>query len=58
MDHKLQSLLIIDDEEGIRRSVKRALRQEKYEVLMAENGQQALEIVRQNPEQIAIAISD
>lgn len=51
-------LLIIDDEEGIRRSIKRALRAERYDVLMAENGQEALRLVQENPERIAIAISD
>ncbi|MEZ0372850.1 MAG: response regulator, partial [Candidatus Sericytochromatia bacterium] len=53
-----QCLLVIDDEEGIRRSIKRALRQEPYEILMAESGAQALQIVKDHPEQVAVAISD
>ncbi|HEY9840661.1 MAG: adenylate/guanylate cyclase domain-containing protein [Candidatus Sericytochromatia bacterium] len=53
-----QCLLVIDDEEGIRRSIKRALRQEPYEILMAESGAQALQIVQNHPDQVAVAISD
>lgn len=53
-----QRLLIVDDEEGIRRSVKRALRQEKYDILMAESGPEAINIVQENPASIAVVISD
>ena len=37
-------ILVIDDEEQIRRALKSLLTVRKYQVLLAENGQQGLEL--------------
>jgi len=41
-------LLFIDDEEGVRRSLKRALSKEPYRVFTAEDGGTALAFVEQH----------
>jgi adenylate cyclase len=51
-------ILIIDDEEGIRRSLTRVLKEEGYFVHTAVNGEEALSIVRQNPQNFDIIICD
>lgn len=43
-------ILVVDDEAGIRRGCERVLRAEGYEILLAENGEQGLEILRQQPD--------
>ena len=40
-------VLVVDDERGIRDSVKRMLEKQQYEVQVAENGKDALDILRQ-----------
>ena len=40
------TILIVDDEEGLREGLSRLLEDEGYAVLCAENGEKALEIVR------------
>ncbi len=42
-----QVILIVDDEEGLREGLSRLLEDEGYAVLCAEDGEQAIEIVRQ-----------
>ena len=54
----MDGLLIVDDEEGIRRSVQAALRRERYRVSMAENGQAAVDIIEKDPGAVAVVISD
>ncbi|MDX9745991.1 MAG: adenylate/guanylate cyclase domain-containing protein [Syntrophales bacterium] len=51
-------ILAVDDEEGVRRSLRRALEKEDWQVLMAENGDQALDIVRSDRLDIEAVISD
>lgn len=51
-------ILIIDDEEGIRRSLTRILGEDGYIVYAAPNGEEALTIVRNNPSNIDIIICD
>jgi len=51
-------VLIIDDEEGIRRSLTRILREEGYSVRSATNGEEALVIVSENPHDFDIVICD
>jgi len=52
-----QKILVVDDEAGIRRGCDRVLRSEGYQVLMAEEGEQGLQILGQNPE-IDLALVD
>ncbi len=51
-------ILIIDDEEGIRRSLTRILREDGYIVYAAPNGEEALTIVQNNPSNLDIIICD
>ena len=46
-EHK--TILVVDDDALIRQSVKRILEKEKYDVITAEDGEPALEIIRQKP---------
>lgn len=43
-------ILVVDDEAGIRRGCDRVLRSRGHQVLMAESGEQGLEILRQQPD--------
>jgi adenylate cyclase len=54
----MTSLLFIDDEEGVRRSLKRALKKEPYTVYTAEDGETGIQLVEQYLSQIGIVISD
>jgi adenylate cyclase len=51
-------ILIVDDEEGIRISLRKVLERDGYEVLLANKGAEGIEIVRQFPEDIETVISD
>ncbi|MDI9569957.1 MAG: adenylate/guanylate cyclase domain-containing protein [Pseudomonadota bacterium] len=51
-------VLIVDDEEGVRRSLRKVLERERYGILAAENGREAIEIVKDNKADIAMVISD
>lgn len=51
-------ILIIDDEEGVRLSLQKALKRDGYDVLLAERGLEGVDIVRQFPEDIDVVISD
>jgi two-component system, OmpR family, response regulator MprA len=46
MAHKI---LVVDDEPAVRRALERALRLESYEVEMAEDGRQALDVLAEHP---------
>jgi adenylate cyclase len=54
----MSGLLVVDDEEGVRRSLKRVLQKEGYRIELAENGEQALAAVRSEGDGIDIVISD
>ena len=51
-------ILIVDDEEGVRISLKKVLERDGYEVLQAANGSEAIHIAQQFPEDIETVISD
>ncbi|MFH2013208.1 MAG: adenylate/guanylate cyclase domain-containing protein [Pseudomonadota bacterium] len=51
-------ILIVDDEEGIRISLKKVLEKDGYKILLAENGLEAIEIVRNINNGIEAVISD
>ncbi len=54
----MQTLLFIDDEEGVRRSLKRALRREPYRTQTVSNGQDGIDFVSANTREVAAVISD
>ncbi|MFO8084775.1 MAG: adenylate/guanylate cyclase domain-containing protein, partial [Desulfobacterales bacterium] len=54
----MNKLLFIDDEEGIRRSVVRALKNEPYEIHTAENGEAGISFVKDNIFDILTVVSD
>jgi adenylate cyclase len=54
----MDKLLFIDDEEGIRRSVVRALKHEPYEICTAENGEIGIGFVKKYISDISTVISD
>src|SRR3990172_5086402 len=51
-------LVVVDDEEGVRRSLRKVLEGDGYNVLLAENGEQAINIVGNNGRAIETVISD
>ena len=51
-------ILIVDDEEGVRRSLKKLLQRDGYDILLAENGTEAIDIVRQQVNEIETVICD
>ncbi|HUB08576.1 MAG TPA: response regulator [Myxococcales bacterium] len=53
MDRK--SLLIVDDEENVRRALERALRGEGYTLRFAASGREALDLMRQEPADMVIS---
>jgi adenylate cyclase len=54
----MNGLLIVDDEEGVRRAVQKALGKENYPMFAASNGSEAIKIVQDHPAEIAVCISD
>jgi adenylate cyclase len=54
----MNGLLVVDDEEGVRRSLKRLLEKDGYSIVLAENGCEALEIIRNNAQEIETVICD
>jgi adenylate cyclase len=54
----MNGLMVVDDEEGVRRSLKRALERDGYRIILAENGEEALNIVRNDGRDIETVISD
>ena len=54
----MNGLVFIDDEEGVRRSVARALKREPYQLFIAENGEAGIAIVEQNHRGITTVVSD
>jgi class 3 adenylate cyclase len=51
-------LMVVDDEEGVRRSLRKVLEKDGYDILLAENGETAVHIVRENHTRIETVISD
>lgn len=54
----MNGLLLIDDEEGVRRSIARALKREEYHILLAKNGDEGLALFEKHMPAIDIVISD
>ena len=54
----MNGLLIVDDEEGVRRAVQKAMGKENYVVFTAAGGSEAIRIVQDHPAEIAVCISD
>ena len=54
----MNGLLIVDDEEGVRRAVQKAMGKENYVVFTAPSGSEAIRIVEDHPAEIAVCISD
>ena len=54
----MTGLLVVDDEEGVRRSLKKVLEKDGYAVSLAEDGNRAIDIVREDPYRIETVISD
>jgi len=54
----MNGLMVVDDEEGVRRSLKRVLEKDGYRIVLAENGEEALAVIRQNGRDIETVISD
>jgi len=48
-------ILIVDDDPGVRRALRRCLRGERYELITAESGDQALERIADGPVDLVIA---
>ncbi|MGA2091287.1 MAG: response regulator, partial [Endomicrobiales bacterium] len=53
MDNHLVNILIADDEEGIRISLEWILELERYTVVIASNGLEAIENIKKHPCDIA-----
>jgi len=53
-----QSILFIDDEEGVRRSVQRALKREPYHIYTAGDGREGIDVVQDHVEEIVTVVSD
>jgi len=56
MDQK--NILVVDDEAIARRFIERALAHEGYRVMLANDGEQALELLRMTRRKIAMVITD
>jgi len=54
----MNGLMVVDDEEGVRRSLKKVLEKDGYRIVLAENGEEALAVVRENSRDIETVISD
>jgi len=54
----MNGLLVVDDEAGVRRSLKRLLEKDGYRILLAEDGREALEIIKSGAEPVETVICD
>ena len=54
----LSTVLLVEDDEMLRRLLGRALRESGAEVLLAGNGEEALELVRKRPSTVHLAVTD
>jgi len=55
---KMNYLMVVDDEEGVRRSLRKVLTKDGYEVITAETGEEALKIVADRKHDLETVISD
>lgn len=53
-----KSVLVVDDEEIVRRTTRAVLERKGYQVILAENGQQAVEIFRERADDISLILLD
>jgi two-component system cell cycle sensor histidine kinase/response regulator CckA len=53
-----QTLLVVDDEAIARRFMKRALTEAGFEVMLASNGEEALELLRVTGREVALVVTD
>jgi adenylate cyclase len=54
----MQGILIIDDDEGVRRSITRALKREPYKTYSARDGEEGTAFIRDHIEDVSMVISD
>jgi two-component system cell cycle sensor histidine kinase/response regulator CckA len=57
-DRRLETILVVEDEAGIRALVRKILRRQGYEVLEASNGDEALVVCREHPGTLDLLITD
>ncbi len=57
-DGKGQTILVVDDEPTLRRLAERMLKKRGYDVMTAENGEQALQLFMQNQHRVALVLMD
>lgn len=53
-----QNIVVVDDEAVARRFMERALAQQGYRVMLANDGEQALELLRMTRRKVALVITD
>ena len=53
-----ETILVVEDEIGIRRATRRVLERHGYRVLLAENGEEGLEVYRRNAADVDLVLSD
>jgi two-component system, cell cycle sensor histidine kinase and response regulator CckA len=53
-----QNILVVDDEAIARRFIERTLAQEGYRVMLANDGEQALDLLRTTRRKVALVITD
>jgi len=53
-----ETILVVDDEAAIRRATKRALERHGYRVLLAADGEEALELIRERGSEIELVLTD
>lgn len=58
LPHGTETVLVVEDEDAIRRSAQRILERYGYRVLAAPDGQEAAEFLREHSEEIDLVISD
>jgi adenylate cyclase len=54
----MRGLLVIDDDEGVRRSILRALKKEPYETHACASGEEGISFIKNNTKKISTVISD
>ena len=53
-----QTILVVDDEATARRFLERALAEQGFQVLLAESGEEALELMRRSKRKVDLVITD
>src|SRR5687768_12870918 len=53
-----QNILVVDDEAVARRFMERALAEQGYRVMLANDGEQALELLRMTRRKVALVVTD